>query len=445
MKTVSFDKRYIWGGISVCASIVSKFVAAAVALFSTRLTFEYLGPEYFGIWMTINTILGLMVFLEFGVGSGLVNIISQESSENYSQKTSASILLSFLFLGTAGIILLIILISIIYLVDISSLFNSSSDIDEKIVFWSLIALTVVFCINLPLNLVASIQLGRQKGYIYDVWKILGSALSLVAILVSIDQNFSMPKMLFFYAISASFAQILNIFFEFIYFKPLQGSANFLHHLDTLKKLFSSGILFTFLTILNLIGGSIDNLIIGQKIDQNAVAEYSVVRQLFSVLIFIVSISSPFWPAFGQAIKQGDIKWALKTFLGLQVISISIMLICLSVLVTFNEQIFSFWLGGAFIPNMKLVSGFAFLWLVSAIAQPVIFFLQTEKFLKHLLVLTVLYCCASTWAKVVIIDYYGSEGVIWSGSISYGVFLVIPGLVLIFNILLNQKKGVGRGY
>src|ERR1043166_7111587 len=63
----SSKERYRRIALTSATSILSKAVSLLTMLVSVPLTVNYLGPERFGLWMTISSVIAFLVFADFGI------------------------------------------------------------------------------------------------------------------------------------------------------------------------------------------------------------------------------------------------------------------------------------------------------------------------------------------------------------------------------------------
>jgi len=63
-----------------------------------------------------------------------------------------------------------------------------------------------------------------------------------------------------------------------------------------------------------IGYASDNIVIAQIIGAAAVAVYAIPQKMFSFIEVVASMAvSPLWPAYGEALARGDVRWIRNTF------------------------------------------------------------------------------------------------------------------------------------
>ena len=67
------DVRIVQG---IFSGIAGRGVATVVSFISVPLTVRYLGPERYGAWVTISTLIAWMALADFGLSNSLTNAVS---------------------------------------------------------------------------------------------------------------------------------------------------------------------------------------------------------------------------------------------------------------------------------------------------------------------------------------------------------------------------------
>src|ERR1700744_4144212 len=76
-------ERYRRAGITASTSFLSKALTIAIGFVSVPLTIHYLGPERYGVWLTISSLLIWMALTDFGLaGNALVNVIAEADGKD---------------------------------------------------------------------------------------------------------------------------------------------------------------------------------------------------------------------------------------------------------------------------------------------------------------------------------------------------------------------------
>ena len=133
LKAVTFDteegrsqechRRIAWTSVAAGGA---KFVAAAAMFISVPLTLSYLGPERFGLWMTISAATAMLGFADFGLGSGHLNAVSRASGRNDKGAIHQSVSNGFIMLIAMAAVMTLVFVAIYRHVPWPSVFNVSS-------------------------------------------------------------------------------------------------------------------------------------------------------------------------------------------------------------------------------------------------------------------------------------------------------------------------------
>ena len=95
--------------ISAVAAAAGKALSVLSALISVPLTFRYLGPERFGVWMIISSFSILFSFADLGIGNGIMTAVASANGTNdrISQRSTISSGYSFL-ISIAALIMIVL-------------------------------------------------------------------------------------------------------------------------------------------------------------------------------------------------------------------------------------------------------------------------------------------------------------------------------------------------
>ncbi len=63
--------------MTTITSGIAKAIGILASLISVPLTYRYLGPERYGIWMVLISIITALSFADLGIGNGLMNAVSE--------------------------------------------------------------------------------------------------------------------------------------------------------------------------------------------------------------------------------------------------------------------------------------------------------------------------------------------------------------------------------
>ena len=373
-------ERYRKVVLSTGSSVFYKVTTIATSLISIPLTVNYLGVERFGLWMTITSILALMVFADFGLGNGLVNAIAKSEGTDDKKCLNKSISSAFFILLGLSILIGLIFFIVYPLIRWESIFNVKSQIAIDESGPAFAVLMIVFLINLPLGVIQKIQLGYQLGYKNDLWLGLGAVLGLVGVLTAIYFELGLPYLVALIVGGPLIAVVLNGFFLFKnkpYIFPKISKVD----LSISKQLIGVGLVFFLLQMFTVIGNSLDNIIIAQILGASAVASYAVTKKIFLVIQISQFIIVPLWPAFIESIARKDFKWAKNTLIKILKLSLSFGALSALPLLFFGQSIIRVWVSPEVVPSLSLLIGFFFWTFLVNYGGSMSVFLNNETLIK----------------------------------------------------------------
>lgn len=432
------NERYRRALLTTVTSVIAKGVSVLTAFICVPLTLNYLGTERYGLWMTISSVIVVLGVVDFGLGNGLVNVISQADGNNDcngAQKAVSSVF--FILLSLA--VLLLTIFGIIYpFVPWYRIFNVTSVQAVRESGPATAVFAVCFFLNLPLGIVQKVQLGYQEGFLNNYWQIAGNILGLVAVVIVILLRGGLAWLVFAMSGVPVLVLAVNWCFFFFYQRPLLIPYWVNFNFVTAKALLGTGIIFMFLWMVNILGISTDNIIIAQFLGASKVATYAVVQRLFSLTFLVQFCTAPFWPAFSNAMETSDFVWAGRTFRRIQILAIYLtMFICLF-LIVFGQTIIRLWAGPLVIPSIALVMGYALFRLVSGFAEAPMPVLMCDKYVRRLLIISTMAGVAAFILKIVFVQIWQLAGVAWANAISYGLFFSLPVCAFVYCELKPKK-------
>ncbi|WP_348260968.1 oligosaccharide flippase family protein [Telmatobacter sp. DSM 110680] len=300
-------------GLTTVSAGAARVIGLLVSLVTLPLTFKYLGPERYGLWMVLISIISAMGFADLGIGNGLVNAISEaygKDDRNLAREyvTSAFVMMLgiALFLSAAGA-------AAFPFMPWMRLFNVESAALAVEGSHAILVLYAWFVISIPIGIITRAQSGLQQGYIPQVVGALGSVLTLIALLLAIRLHGSLAWLVFASTMGSVTATAFNgwlLFYEHPWLLPARHA----YRRSAASKILKLGLMFFVLQCAVTIGYTSDNIVITQILGAAAVAAYAVPQKLFSFVGLVVGVAiTPLWPAYGEALARGDVSWVRRVF------------------------------------------------------------------------------------------------------------------------------------
>ncbi|MFT4800770.1 MAG: O-antigen/teichoic acid export membrane protein [Flavobacteriaceae bacterium] len=302
-------KKIIFKNVSL--GVLYKALNLIIVFTTIPILLNYLEKEQYGVWVTVFSLVNIVLFVDGGLGNGLKTKLSEALSLKNTQLAKTYISTAYVSISIISFIVLIIGCSLIYLIDLKSLLNTNlSEKLLKTVFFSTLVL-VVF--GFVLNLYKSFYYAAQKSSKVELSLLIYQVLILFSVTVLLQY---FPRNLLFVALTYGLSNIIvTIVFTVSFFKKnkeLQPSITFFSK-EKVKDLMGLSLPFFCIQLCMIIIFTTDNLIIANYIGPAEVANYDIVYKLFQVVVtFSVILQDPLWALYTDAFQKKDFKWIKGT-------------------------------------------------------------------------------------------------------------------------------------
>jgi O-antigen/teichoic acid export membrane protein len=164
-------------------AVMAQGAAMVVSVVSIPLTARYLGPERYGVWVTMDSLAALAIVSDLGLGRALVLTLSRSQGEDDARMGAE--LVSTAFWALCGIALLFLTIAAVLVASVSwpGFFSASTSVDPGELRTAMGVLLACFALSLPLQTFPAVFQAQQRAYTASFWSIGASIASLAALLV----------------------------------------------------------------------------------------------------------------------------------------------------------------------------------------------------------------------------------------------------------------------
>lgn len=322
----------------------------ASTLILVPLTLKYLGPVQYGIWLTISSVLTWFSFLDFGIGNGLRNKLSEALAENAMRKAKTFVSTAYVIFSAGVIIFVILFFALFNLIDWRVIFNAPAYLTSELNL--LIAIVFfLFSLQLILKLIYSVNQADQRPAVNGLISALSNSFGVLFVIIL--YNTSKGNLVALGVGLSLVPVIVLILISIILFtknyKKIAPRLKYVR-INQSGELLGLGLQFFMIQIAGLIVFATDNLIITQLFGPSDVTVYNIAYKLFYFIPIIFNvILTPFWSAYTEAFLKDDYAWIkssvskiLKFWLVLSLIAI--------LMVIFSGTIYTIWVGsGIYIP------------------------------------------------------------------------------------------------
>jgi O-antigen/teichoic acid export membrane protein len=427
--------RVLKGGIS---GVAGKVTAVLVNIVSLPITIRYLGPEQYGFWVTISTSVTMFAVLDLGIANTLTNSISRayaERSEDMAKRYYATA-----FWATSIIVIALGLLGLVIWphIDWQRLFGlSEPGMAHKAGQCAAISFGYVL-LSLPLGLANRVMGGYQRVPVANLFAMLNSAFSLLAIILVVRTHGSVVVLMAaFCAAMLTGTFLLNLWMGLRHEPRIRPTLKRVH-LGAAREIMSHGVLFFVLQLSGLIVFNTDNLIIAHFLGAEQVTPYAVTSKVVGYAAMLQSLLVPsLWPAFSEAYVRHDLIWIRKAYRRIMRGTLLTVIPTTLVLGFAGRWMIGLWAGKAAVPSAVLLWGMCFWTVLLSITVNQGALLAATQHIRLQTIYSSFAAALNLVLSIVLVQRIGAIGVLLATIISYLVFIVVPAAWQIRQILLGR--------
>lgn len=433
-------RRAFW---TAATSALAKGINTVAMLVSVPITLGYLGNERYGLWMTITAIVAFLGFADLGIGNVILNFVSEASGQDDEETARKHVSNAFFMLTLIAAGLALLFVVLYPRVNWNHFFNLSSPIAIQEAGPAVIVFMACFLVNLPLSIIPRIQMGYQEGYLSSIWLGISNVLGLAGLLLVVYLEAGLPWLVLVVTGAPALGNLLNGVHLFVFLRPsLMPRWQDLQPLIA-RQIVGVGVLFLILQITSAITYSADNVIITRVLGPEAVTEYAVPAKLFLLIPNVLFMFlSPLWPAYGEASARGDHSWAKRTLIRAVSITFAVCAACSLFLILFGEPILALWTGSRVVFSLPLMLGLGAWTTLSTVITAISLFLNAMNRIRFRVIFALLTTSIATLMKIVMADFVGVSGVVWSQVAVSLVLTLIPYTIYVRYRFYMRSDGGG---
>lgn len=416
---------------SIGASLFSKALAVGLSLISVPIALRYLGTEQYGLWATITSLVGMLVFADLGIGNGMLNAVAQANGRDSAAGVRRAIAAGVTAVALTAAVLLLMFLAIWPFVNWSQAFAVQGPANVREVALAVLVLVVIFTFNMPVSTIQKVQYGLQQGRWISLSHAFAAVLSLGMTLAVVHFDLGLAGLVACFVLASLLADtafgalFLSRFPTIIPHKSDWDTKEF-------QALFKVGLSFLFLQVGVSLCFASDNLILAQLLGNEAVAVYSVHQKLFSPITIVAAMAlAPLWPAFADAISRRDYRW-VKRVLWVSCAGILVWAaISGAALLIASDWIMKHWLKGQISANAMLGWCLVVWGCVDVVGRTISTFLNGAGMLKQQMLNVAIFVPLCIALKVILVREIGLYGVV-VGTIIAWVVVNVPAYAILIH-------------
>jgi O-antigen/teichoic acid export membrane protein len=307
------NERYRRAALTTFSTMTAQALGLFTGLAWIRLSLSYLGEERYGLWIAIGSILAWANLADMGLARGMQNHLSQANGQDDRELASRYVSTGLVALGSVALILGLLALPIVLIFPWATFLNVRDPALVPETRHAVAAALACFLLSFPFSLVPTIYAAYQRGYVASIFNILGSLVSLGALIVATRIHLSLPWLIVATSGIGILMALINLGYalrEMPWLLPRFQLASW----KTMRELgATSGALFVF-----QIGALLINetacMIIARRLGLPQVTEWSIfLRVQMLPGIFLQMIDAPLIPAFREAYVRGERNWIKTAF------------------------------------------------------------------------------------------------------------------------------------
>jgi len=352
-------ERYRRAGVTASTSYIAKALTVLASFVSVPLTVGYLGAERYGVWLTINSLLLWMALADFGLaGNALVNVLSEAVGNHDRAAARRYTASAFWALVTIALVIGIAFTAVFHFIPWPAVFRVSDAIPIQELELTCALVLALFVVNLPLNLLRSIYNAHQEGYLVNIWWIVGSAISLLGLIVVTRFQGGLPELVIVMSGIPALVVFASAYHVFFCHYPWLAPAPSAVKLTCIRRLLTLGGKYMTMQLAALGIYQSHAIIITQTLGPSRVAIFVVAFKIITLPTDLTNMGTePFIAAFGEAKARRDWRWIKGAFKNAAFASVVFGVPLAAVLAFFAKPLILLWVGPEVVPDFPLI-----LWL-----------------------------------------------------------------------------------
>ncbi|HTP13774.1 MAG TPA: polysaccharide biosynthesis protein, partial [Bacteroidota bacterium] len=165
---------------NIAAMFALKGVSILVGFLLVPMTLHYLNPTNYGIWLTLSSVFGWLLFFDVGLGNGMRNKFAEAMAQNDVELARAYVSTTYVFLGTIILFIFIVFMAVNPFLSWPKILNVESDVPGDLTALVLVTFGF-FCLRFVFGLINSLLIADQKPALNSLLDVLSSLISLALV------------------------------------------------------------------------------------------------------------------------------------------------------------------------------------------------------------------------------------------------------------------------
>lgn len=339
------SERYRRIALNTLTTLITRVSGLALYVVLVPVLISYLGEDIYGLWTAITSLSTWLILMDFGLLKGLVNAVSEAYGKD--DREAAASYVSTAFISTLAVVAMAVAGFLVILPHIPwyDVFAVRGQIAEDQVVLAVAGGVIPFIVAVPLAIARQVYSAYQRQYVADLFDMAASLITLVAVLIAVNQHAGLPLLLLLFTgsrVAVLFASLLYLFGrEMPWLAPRPGNVS----LAAMRRLLAVSVPLLLFQFGALFVNQSQPIIIAHRADLGTVGEYAVLMTLYVLSMSIIRLpTNSFVPAFREAHERGDVGWVRLSFKKMLLLRMGIASAIAFALLVAGNRLLGLWLG-----------------------------------------------------------------------------------------------------
>lgn len=370
VQALSADERARRARLSGFTAVLVQGVAMLTSIVSVPLTVSYLGPERYGIWLTLNSALMWLYLGQMGLGgNALVTRLSRALADEDDAAAGELVSTSFFALTGIAVAVGLLLAVLTWGADWRALFNATGAVSSAelslAVWWSLFLFLAVF----PNTVIDAVFVAHHEGYLANGWSLGANLLSFAGLIYAVSTKASLPWLVvavFGARVIGGLGAAVNLFLR----RPTLVPDLRRFSRSRLESLTGLGARYFFAQLTSMGMSQSQPFIIAQILGPSSVGIFGVTQRLISLpLIVVQSLANAHVAAYAHAFSKGEFLWLRNALARSTLLAGLATGLVLAALGLVAQPLIKMWAGPSLVPDGWLVLWLSIYVVIAALVTP----------------------------------------------------------------------------